>query len=130
MFFRRIYFLFGGKCLKCSDYAEAGVARLNNIVNIAILRGIVWIGKLVFVFFFAFLYKFFALGRIGYTRQLFIVKYFNGSLWTHYSNFSTRPCIVDVATQMFRTHYTISSAVSFAQNNSYFGNSCFAISVK
>lgn len=47
-----------------------------------------------------------------YTHELHKHVYTNTNLCTHYCNFSWRPSIVDVTTEMLRTHHIICSTIS------------------
>ena len=104
----RVLELLGLQLGQRTDDAEAGVARLDNVINVAILGGIVGVGEELGVL--GLLLGDECLG-IFLLLSLLSVEYGSGTASTHYGNLSCGPCIVHVATELLTAHYDVATTV-------------------
>src|SRR5574344_2583271 len=81
------YFLtFSVKGFECADYAEACIARLDNVFNIAFLRSLIRIAEEVIIFFFLCSCNFCLLCRVWLGLYLLAIKNAHGAVCTHDRN--------------------------------------------
>ena len=55
---------------------------------------------------------------------------FYSSLGSHDCYFCSRPCIIQISFQLFRTHHTISTSICLPSNKSNFRNCAFSIGIE
>lgn len=84
MLLRRIDLLLGAELLKSADDTEARVARLDDVIHIAVRSCIVWVGEGLAVFFFLLSSS---LCRIFCSSYLLSEDYFDSTRGTHNSDF-------------------------------------------
>src|SRR5574344_548519 len=89
------------KCLKSTNYAETGVTRFNDVINITKFGCIVWICELIVVFFFFFGNEFCFFLWVGDIFQSTTLKHLSGTAGTHHCDLSSWPSVIDVAAQLF-----------------------------
>ena len=127
MFLRRITQLLSLQLLQSTDNTETGVARLDHVINIAILSGVIRVRERFLVFRFL-------LGsaslRILSGSNLFREDDLNSAARAHDSDLSSRPSIVHITTQVLRAHHAICATIRLTQCYSYFRHSSLTVSVK
>ena len=104
----RILKLLGLQFCQCADDAEAGVARLDNVINVAILGGIVGVGEELGVL--GLLLGNECLG-VFLLLCLLSIKHCSSTTSTHNSNFCRGPCIVHIATELLTAHHDMATTV-------------------
>ncbi len=127
MLFGRVSHFLGGELLQSADYAEAGVAGLDDVVDIAVLGRVVRIAEKLVVFSLSF-----GEHLCGVVRFLCFlgVEHFYGACASHNCDFCSRPCVVHVAAELLAAHHDVAAAIALAERNGDFGHSSFAVSVK
>ena len=90
--------------LQSADNAETCVTRFNHIIDVTILSCIVRISKQLGVFSFFLCQE---LSRIFLFLSFTGIQYLNGTCTTHYSDFSSRPCVVHVTAELLTAHYDV-----------------------
>ena len=109
VFLGRVGLLLGGKHLECLDHAEAGVTRLDNIVDIAVLGCLIRICEQLGIFFKLLAEESFGiLGVLGVAG----IEHTNSAFCTHHCDFCAGPCVVDVAAELLAAHYDVAAAVA------------------
>ena len=127
MFSLRVLELLGLQLGQRTDDAEAGVAGLDNVVDVAILGCIVRVGEELGVLGLLLgnecLGIFLLLGLLG-------IEDGSSTAGTHYGNLGCRPCVVHVATELLTAHHDVATTIALAQGNGYLGHSSFAEGVE
>ena len=85
MLLRRIDLLLGAELLKSADDTEARVARLDDVIHIAVRSGVVWVGEGLAVFFFLLSSS---LYRVFCSSYLLSEDNFDSTRGAHDSDFS------------------------------------------
>ena len=111
MFLSGVLQTFVTQGFQCSDDTETGVTRFDNIVDVAILGSHIRIGESVSVFGFFFGDELGLLLRILDSLDVLAHEDFHSALAAHNSDFGGRPCVVDVAAQVFGAHHAVSATV-------------------
>ena len=127
MLFGRIALLLGGEHLKGADHAEAGVARFDDVVDVAVLSSVVGVGEKVGVFLFLLFLEscgiFVFLGFLG-------IEHAYSTFGSHHCDFGGRPGVVHIAAELLAAHHDVASAVALAQSHSNLRHSSLTVSVK
>ncbi len=102
----------GGELLECADYAETGVARLDNVVDVAVFGCIVGVAEQFVVFGFAVGEHFGGIVRMPWLpwRRAPLRR-----RTAHNGDFSGRPCVVHIAAKLLAAHHDMAAAVALAQ---------------
>ena len=108
MFLLRVLKLLGLQLCQCADDAEAGVARLDNVVDVAVLGSIVGVGEELGVL--GLLLGDECLG-VFLLLSLLSVEYSSSTTCTHYGNLSRGPCIVHIATELLAAHHDVATTI-------------------
>ena len=127
MLLSRVGQFLGLQLLQGADDAETCITRFDYIVDIAILRSVVRVGKQLGIFCFLFSHEGF---RIGSFLGFLGIEYLNCTGTTHYGNFGCRPCIVHIATQLLAAHHNVRTSIRLAQGNSHLRHSSLSVSVQ
>ena len=127
MFSLRVLELLGLQLGQRTDDAEAGVAGLDDVVDVAILGCIVRVGEELGVLGLLLgnecLGVFLLLGLLG-------VEDGSSTAGTHYGNLSCGPCVVHVATELLTAHHDVATTIALAQGNGYLGHGGLAEGVE
>ena len=104
MFLRGDFLSFAFEGGEGADHAEARVARLDDILDIAFLRGLVGVAEEVVVFLLAGFGEFGALRGVGLGLELLAEEDVHGAVGAHHGDVRGRPGVVDVAAQLLAAH--------------------------
>ena len=127
MLFRRIALLLCGEHLKGADDTEACVAGFDDVIDISVLSCIIRIGEEFCVFLFLFLLECCGIGMLfGFLR----IEDTNCAFGTHHCDFSSRPCIVHIATELLAAHHDVAAAIALAESDSDLRHCSFAVSIE
>ena len=94
-----------------TDDTETGVARLNDIVNVAELGSLIRIGEILGLFIHLFGNELGALFGILDLRDFLAIQHLNGTAGTHHGDFGGRPSIVHVVAQLLAAHHKVRTTV-------------------
>ena len=111
MFLSRVDVLLGAQGLKSPCDTEPRVPGFNNIIDIAQAGGLIRIGKIFAVFFLLILDELGTLLLILDLLDFLALQDFHSALASHHSNLGTRPCIVDVTSQLLTAHHIVGTSV-------------------
>ena len=121
----------GGKLCKGAADAEAGVAWLYHIVDVAVLGCLIGVGKQLGVFLLllseegtgVFACFFLSLGFLG-------TEHCHGTRGTHNGNLGVGPCVVEVGAELLAAHHNVASTIALAEGDGHLGHGCFAVGVE
>ena len=120
--------LFAGELLERTDYAEARVARFDDIVDVALLGGLVRVGEELVVFLLLLFEDGLRVLRIG--LDVLGVENVHGTVGTHHGDVGGRPGVVDVAAELLAAHHDVGTAVALAEGDGHLRNRSLAIGVQ
>ncbi len=111
--------------------AETGVARLNHIIDVAILSCLIRIGEELVVLVLLLgdeglhVLTSFLLGL-----SLLGIQHSSSTRGTHHGDLSRGPCVVQVGVELLRAHHDVRTTVGLTQGDGDLGYGSLAISVE
>ena len=127
MFLGRVDHFLGGKLLESADDAEAGVARLDDVVDVAVASCIVGVAEQLVVFLFLLPEHF---GGVVGSLGLFGIEHLDGTCATHHGNLGGGPSVVHVAAELLARHHDVAAAVALAECDGDLGHGGFAVGIE
>ena len=118
------------KFFKCTNHAETGVAWLDDIVDVALVGGIVRIAEELLVLGLLLLDNLLlGLGGVG-CLEFLALEYLHSTTGPHHCNLGRGPSVVDITTKLLAAHNDVGTAIALAECDSYLGDSRFAVGIE
>ena len=125
MFLNRSRLALAGELRQCATNAETRIARLDYVIDIAILSSLIRIREEIVILLFLCCQECF---RIFLLLSLFAVENSHSTTGTHHGNLSTGPSVVKVVLQLLTTHHDMTAAIALAQRHGHLRHRRFTIS--
>ena len=134
---RQVVVLLGGifdtlvvKLFKGTNHTETGVAWFDDIVDVTLVGGIVWIAEELLVLGLLLLDNLLlGLGGVG-CFEFLPIEHLHSTTGTHHCNFGRGPSVVDITAKLLAAHHDVGTTIAFAECDSYLGNGRFAVGIE